>query len=191
MNRLPMRTSGVMQAGTSLIEVLVSMSLLAFGMLSLAAMTSFAVQMPTLSGYRATAVNLASDHIDRMRANPIGFGNGGYDKPSSYDSTRAVLKMDSSDACNYPTCDSASISTMDSASTKVAVRAGLPAGGILMLRDNNTGTTSVTEGNLWIMWQEPESRAPLSAATSDNCPDEVTHSYASSKPRCLYVRFKL
>ncbi len=172
-------------------EVLVAMLLLSFGMLSLAAMTSFAVQMPKLSGYRATAVNLAADHIDRMRANPIGFGNGGYDKASSYDSSRAVLAMNGSDACNYPTCDPASLSTMDGAVTRAAVRAGLPAGGILMSRDSNTGTASTTDGNLWIMWQEPESRAPVNAAASDNCPVEVAQHYASSKPRCLYVRFRL
>lgn len=186
-----MPKSRSIQTGTSLIEVLVAMTLLSFGMLSLAAMTAFAVQMPKLSGYRATAVNLAADHIDRMRANPIGFGNGGYDKPSSYDSSRVVLAMGGSDSCEYPACNASTISTMDSAVTKVAVRAGLPAGGVLMSRDSNTGTASSTEGNLWIMWQEPDSRASLNAATSDNCPAEVTLNYGSSKPRCLYVRFKL
>ena len=167
------------------------MTLLSFGMLSLAAMTSFAVQMPKLSGYRATAVNLASDHIDRMRANPVGFGSGGYDKPSSYDSSRTVLAMSISDSCEYPACDAASMSTMDSAATQVAVRAGLPAGGILMSRDGSAGTSSTTEGNLWIMWQEPDSRAALNPSASDNCPVEVSSGYANFKPRCLYVRFKL
>ena len=67
------------QGGALLIEVLVAMLLLSFGMFSLGAMMSFSVQMPKLSGYRSTAVNLASSHIDRIRANPAGFS--AYEKP--------------------------------------------------------------------------------------------------------------
>lgn len=165
MRRIATRAGASNQTGASLLEVLVAMLLLSFGMLSLAAMTSFAVQMPKLSGYRATAVNLASDHIDRMRANPIGFSSGGYDKPGSYNGSRAALEMEGSDSCDYPNCDPASLSTMDDAVTRVAVRAGLPAGGILMSRDSTTSTSSITDGNLWIMWQEPDSRASLNPAT--------------------------
>ena len=179
------------QAGASLIEVLIAMLLLSFGMLSLGAMLSFAVQMPKLSGYRAMAVNLASSHIERIRANPDGFSNGSYDKTSSYDNTSTSLVMDPSNICAYPNCDFASLATMDFEQTKVAVRAQLPAGGIFMLRDNHSGIISTTDGNLWIVWQEPDSHAAFDASTSDNCPAEVTQAYASPKPRCLYVRFKI
>ena len=61
------------QMGSSLIEVLVAVVLLSLGMLSLGISLSFAVQMPRLSGYRATAINLAVSHIERIRANPGGF----------------------------------------------------------------------------------------------------------------------
>lgn len=179
------------QSGTSLIEVLVAMVLLSFGMLSMVAMVSHAVLMPKLAGYRAAAVNLASEHIDRMRANPGGFRGGGYDKPGSYDNSRTILVVEKSDMCDYPICDPSSLSTMDSAVARVAVRAQLPAGGILMTRDNNTGSNSPTDGNLWILWQEPDSYAPVNATSSDNCPDEVKKTYVSTTLRCLYVRFKL
>ena len=73
----PVASSGYRKyAGTSLIEVLVAMLLLSVGMLSLAAMVSYAVQMPKLAGYRAAAVNLAAEEIARMRANPSGFSDG-------------------------------------------------------------------------------------------------------------------
>ena len=181
------------QRGASLIEVLIAMLVLSFGMLSLGAMLSFAVQMPKLSGYRATAVNLAASHIERIRANPDGFSNGGYDKPSSYDNTRTSLGVDPANICSYPSCDFASLATMDFEQAKVAVRAQLPAGGIFMLRDNHSGIISTTDGNLWIVWQEPDSHAALDTASSDNCPVEVTQAYASPspRPRCLYVRFKI
>ena len=177
------------QSGSSLIEVLVAILLLSFGMLSLGAMMSFAVQMPKLSGYRATAVNLASSHIERMRANPgqPGFQNGDYDR-SSYDGTFNTITLPD---CPYPTCTGLSLAAWDNAATQRAVRRELPAGGILMRRDNSGGITSTTVGNLWIMWQEPSTYAALNPSSSDNCPTEITGTYTDPRPRCLYVRFKL
>ena len=181
------------QAGASLIEVLIALLLLSFGMLALGAMLSYAVQMPKLSGYRAMAVNLAAAHIERIRANPEGFSNGGYDKPSSFDHARAGLTLTAADTCAYPGCDFAALATMDVAQTRHAVRAQLPAGGMFMLRDNHSGILSTTDGNLWIIWQEPDSHAALDPVSSDNCPGEVTQLFAVTnvRPRCVYVRFKI
>lgn len=179
------------QAGASLIEVLISILLLSFGILSLSAMVSFMVQMHKLSGYRATAVNLASNHVERIRANPGGFSNGSYDRSSSYDNSQTKLSIDSSEICAYPVCDMNTLAAMDFEETKVAVRAELPAGGMLMLRDNGSGTASTTDGNLWIVWQEPSMYAALDPSSSDNCPKEITDNYTNPMPRCLYVRFKL
>lgn len=179
------------QGGASLIEVLIAILLLSFGMLSLGAMVSYAVQMPKLSGYRAMAVNLAASHIERIRANPDGFSNGGYDKASSFDNTSAPLTPDPANLCAYPSCDFAALATMDVEQTRVAVRAQLPAGGMFMLRDNHSGILSTTDGNLWIVWQEPDAHAALDPGSSDNCPSEVTQAVANARPRCLYVRFKI
>ena len=189
MKSLPM--SHHTESGASLIEVLISILLLSFGILALGAMLSFTVQMPKLSGYRSTAVNLASNHIERIRANPGGFSNGSYDKLSSYDNSLTKLSIDPSKTCAYPVCDMNTLATMDFEETKVATRAELPAGGMLMLRDNNSGTASTTDGNLWIVWQEPSTYAALDPSSSDNCPKEITDNYIDPKPRCLYVRFKL
>lgn len=183
------------QAGSTLIEVLVAVLLLAFGILALGVMLSFTVQMPKLSGYRATAVNLASSYIERIRANPEGFSSSGYgsvDKVSSYDSSLSKLSIDTTKTCAYPVCDMNTLATMDFQEMKVAVRAELPAGGLFMQRDSSSGTASTTEGNLWIVWQEPRTFAALNPLLfSDNCPAEVTDTYTDPKPRCLYVRFKL
>ena len=149
------------QAGASLITVLVAMLLLSLGMLALGAMLSFAVQMPKLSGYRANAVNLASGYIERIRANPKGFSNGHYNIPSSYDGSQTKLE---SSICAYPDCNSSSLATMDFDQAKAAVRAELPAGGIFMLSDSNSG--AVSTGNLWIMWQEPSTYAALDPSSS-------------------------
>jgi len=176
------------QIGASLIEVLVAILLLSFGMLSLGAMLSFAVQAPKLAGYHATAANLASSHIERIRANPGGFVAGSYLSALSYDGTfNSVALVD----CSYTDpCTESSLATMDNAATKRAVRIELPAGGILLTCDPAV-CSSNSYGNLWIVWQEPNRFLTDPFSTSDNCPTQVTGTYTNPKPRCLYVRFKI
>ena len=180
------------QAGSSLITVLVAILLLSLGMLALGAMLSFSVQMPKLSGYRATAVNLASSYIERMRANPGGafggFNNGDYDKPSNYDGNFNAIALV---PCIYPTCNEISLAAMDLAATRRAVRFELPAGGILMVRDGNVALNATNVGNLWIVWQEPSTYAVLNPSSTDNCPTQITNTSFDPRPRCLYVRFKI
>lgn len=173
------------QGGALLIEVLVAMLLLSFGMLSLGAMLSFAVQMPKLSGHRSLAVNLASSHIDRIRANPGGFIH--YEKPL-HESAWSFENIESIN-CQYPNCDAASLAAMDDAATRRAVRIALPAGDLLVTCDTMPCNED-SHGNLWIVWQEPSTKAALDATSSDNCPVQVTAIYTRPPPRCLYVGFK-
>lgn len=177
------------QGGALLIEVLVAMLLLSFGMLSLGAMLSFAVQMPKLSGHRSLAVNLASSHIDRIRANPGGFAD--YEKPLR--ETAWSFEAIESKNCQYPNCDSALLAAMDDAATRQAVRIALPAGDLLVTCDT-APCNEASHGNLWIVWQEPSTKAALDASSSDNCPAQVKAIYTRPQPypppRCLYMGFK-
>jgi type IV pilus assembly protein PilV len=175
------------QRGASLIEVLVAILILSFGMLSLGAMLSFSVQMPKLSGYRTTATNLATDHIERIRANASEFAIGSYISNLSYDGTFNNIALAD---CAYPNCSAAQLATMDTAATRRAARVALPAGGMIVTCDGGAcGANSY--GNLWIVWQEPSSSSVLNSTTSDNCPVEVTGTYTNPAPRCLYIRFKI
>jgi type IV pilus assembly protein PilV len=187
MNRHP-------QTGAFLIEVLVATLILSLGVLPLVAMMTFAVQMPKLAGYRATAVNLASNYIDRMRANPANPADpaGGaqlfpYDAiASSYDGTQDAISA-SGALCNYPDCNTTTLVTRDVYEMQTAARRELPAGGVVVSCD--VGSCSNGIGNLWIMWQEPDTFAELIPSSSDNCPTDVAST--DREPRCLYVRFKL
>lgn len=175
------------QIGATLLEVLIAILLLSFGMLALCLMLSFSVQMPKISGYRTTATNLASSHIERIRANPGGFRTDAYSLALSYDGTFNHRDLAN---CNYPDCTEASLATMDNAATTRAARIQLPAGGMLVSCDTKPcGNNSY--GNLWIFWQEPTGRTALDPSTSDNCPNEVTSTYTVPRPRCLYVRFRI
>ena len=183
-------TAGARQTGASLIEVLVAILILSFGMLSLGAMMSFGVQLPKLSAYRATATSLASGYIERVRANPNAFTSNLYSAALNETSAWSFTDIALSD-CQYATpCTEATLATMDIQASRRAVRRALPAGDMIMKCDVGT-CTKADYGNLWIVWQEPSTFAALNPASSDNCPAEATAAYSSPAPRCLYVRFKI
>lgn len=183
----PMNSRPPHQLGASLIEVLVAILVLSFGMLSLAGMLSFSVQLPKLSAYRSAASNLAATHAEKVRANPEAFASNLYTSSLSYDGTFATLSLSD---CTYPNCTSSSLATMDIAATRQAARIQLPAGGMIM-KCGASACAKTSYADLWIVWQEPTTFATLDANSSDNCPTEVTGTYTSPRPRCLYLRFKV
>ena len=182
--------AGARQTGASLIEVLVAILILSFGMLSLGAMMSFGVQLPKLSAYRATATSLASGYIERVRANPNAFTSNLYSAALNETSAWSFADIVLSDCQYADPCTEATLATMDIQASRRAVRRALPAGDIIMKCDTGT-CTKADYGNLWIVWQEPSTFAALNPASSDNCPAEATTAYSSPAPRCLYVRFKI
>jgi type IV pilus assembly protein PilV len=194
-----MRVANQHQYGASLIEVLVAILILSFGMLALSAMLSFGIQAPKLSAYRSTASNLASDFVERMRANPAGFSTNKYTAGLN-DSSWSFTDIATSD-CSYPTCSTDTLAAMDIAAIRRAVRRGLPAGDMVMwcstatAPTSSTACTKTTQGNLWIIWQEPSTNSLL-GASSDYCPPSVNSTYTGyptspTPARCLYLRFKI
>jgi type IV pilus assembly protein PilV len=174
------------QRGATLIEVLVAILVLSFGMLALGGMMAYGVQMPKIAAHRATAANLAAAHIERIRANPTGFHNGDYSKALSYDGTFAAIALAD---CAFPNCTATTLAEMDTAATRNAVRTQLPAGGMLTTCDTAPCSTK-SYGNVWIIWQEPATNAALTSGSTDSCPAAVA-AFTDPAPRCLYVRFKL
>lgn len=173
------------QGGSSLIEVLVTILLLSFGMLSLSGMMAYAVQMPKMSAYRATAVMLANGHVEKMRANIDGYVAGAYNETMTFNQPITTITP-----CSYPTCDASGISDKDQYESNQEIRRELPQGGMRMVCN---GTCASREGDLWVMWQEPSTFAPIDATVADECPDPTaapTFTFAT-QPRCIHIRFKL
>lgn len=183
------------QAGASLIEVLVAILLLSFGMLALGSMLSFAVQAPKLSLLRTTAANLAASHVERIRANPVGFANDRYTMALS-GSTWSFTDIALADCAFADPCTEATLATMDIAASRSTVRRSLPAGDMVMWCNTPPATTAsactkASQGNLWVIWQEP-STVSLLSSSSDDCPPSLTSGYYGTMPaRCLYIRFKV
>ncbi len=182
------------QTGASLIEVLVAILLLSFGMLALGSMLSFAVQAPKLSILRTAAVNIANSHVERIRANPEGFakadGTGGSYAASLHDTSWSNTQITASNQCTYPDCTAQTVATMDIEDTRMAIRRQLPAGD-MVTKCSTTPCIKTSYGELWVIWKEP-STVSLLSSSSDNCPSELTSSYYGTEPpRCLYIRFKV
>ncbi|MDD4882543.1 MAG: type IV pilus modification protein PilV [Gallionellaceae bacterium] len=66
------------QSGTSLIEVLVTMVIIAIGLLGLAGLQATSMKNNIGASNRSEATVLVYDIIDRMRANKAGAGSGSY-----------------------------------------------------------------------------------------------------------------
>lgn len=179
----PMSARGCRQSGASLIEVLIAVLLLSFGMLAMGGMMSVAVQQPKLASYRASATMIAVNHIERIRANAVGFNDGSYDlaNAGSYNASHDVTNLSD---CAYPTCNTTQLATMDTAYTNRQLRQQLPAGGMVLTRNG-------TMGHLWIMWLEASSSVSLDVTGSDNCPPAILANFTTDRPRCLYFPFQM
>ncbi|MES2974582.1 MAG: hypothetical protein V4757_13290 [Pseudomonadota bacterium] len=64
------------ECGTTLIEILVSILLMSFGLLALGAMQAWSVAGAKSSGHRIVAALLAAEAADLLRANPSAFDAG-------------------------------------------------------------------------------------------------------------------
>lgn len=174
------------QAGASLIEVLVAVLILSFGMLSLGGMMAYGVQLPKLAAYRADAANLATSHVERMRANAAGFDGGNYNVTMSHPGALPIVVP-----CVYPNCAADTLAILDTDETNKALRSALPSGG---MRVTCNGACNTRSGDIWVLWLEPTTFASLDTSTADECPDPTivpTFTPLSPQPRCLHIKFQL
>lgn len=111
--------AGHSQSGSSLIEVLASMTILAVGILGINAMQTSTLKSNQNSYMRTQAVYLAQDIVERARSNAQGIATGGYNDPAP------VVTA----ACQTSAgCTSAQMAANDVAQWETAVAAALPSG---------------------------------------------------------------
>ena len=183
------------QAGVSLIEVLIAVLILSFGMLSLGAMMAYAIQMPKLAGYRSTATSQANAYIERIRANKQGFLGGFYSstgtEPISYN--KQTPQVFTAAPCIYPNCTVQQIADFDTREMLQTLRRELST--LSGIRVICSGTCQTLEADLWVIWDEPSQLSGLNLNASDECPSAVIAptftAFTSPLPRCLHMRFKL
>lgn len=172
--------------GATMIEALVAILILSFGLLALGSFLTYAVQLPKLSGNRSVAVVAANDLVERMRANSSATLSY---VTSTFSATSTVPNsMPSGSTCSFPNCTAASLATQDVAAVDFNLKRQLPNVGITVTIPNNTAPRI---GNVWVIWQEPGNFGTFSSGNSDICPDAVTALGLAPAPRCVYIPFRL
>ncbi len=168
------------QTGASLLEVLIAMLVMSYGITGIALLMAATLQHSKTSMYQLVALQTATELAESMRANTDGFMADAYGKTDSYSSTRAAASVPS---CAVPTrCTSSEIASIDKAQLANRLRLSLPGGDFQMLRNGS-------RADIWIMWTEPTSAASM-ALRSANCLASAI-SAGGDPPRCLYLRVAL
>jgi type IV pilus assembly protein PilV len=173
------RTGRTQELGASLLEVLIAILIMSFGLLALAGMTTASLQYSKIAQFQTIGVQLSVDLSDRMRANTDGFMSNSYNKTTVYSSSTAAITVP---ACAVATaCTSSEIASIDLAQWRNALRVSMPGGDAFVQRD----VSNPLAVDIWIMWTDVGLATGLSANAA--CPSAAVAS-GSSAPRCLYFR---
>lgn len=180
------------QRGATLLEVLVAVLLMSFGVLALAGMQAYSVVAQKNAANRASAGALAAELAELVRLNPLALAQGNYDVVLM---GTAGLPIVPAALCDFPDCTAASLAARDLASIQSRVRALLPRGGVELARPSD----SQTQADIWILWEEPaifagqqaDGTARLTELQSDNCPASAKKWPSTSTPRCFYMAVQL
>jgi type IV pilus assembly protein PilV len=139
-------SSATKQSGLSMIEVLVSMTVVAFGLLGLAGLQARSMSFQKDSFDRKAAAELASQLTERVRANYDGFRAGNYNLTMlPADATPGAVP-----ACGDPqNCTAAEVAARDWAMWRIDVRRRLPVSGVYL-----TAPANSLQMQLVMAWQE-------------------------------------
>jgi type IV pilus assembly protein PilV len=140
-----MRTNKIkfQQSGFTMLEVLVAIVVLAFGLLGLAGLQADGLRNNTSAYMRSQATLMAYDMLDRMRANTVGVKNGDYDD--------LLQTTPTNPGCIYTNtgCSIAQISENDAYEWSQTLAQRLPSG-----QGRVTGTGSGSVFTITVMWDD-------------------------------------
>lgn len=135
-----MRQSGY--KGFTLIEVLVSIFVLALGVIGVAGMQLNAMRTTQQSGFQTTALQLASEMADRMRSNDSQMKLADAQNPFlavAYNSGTATAPTAPAKKC-YSTatdCSAAELAQYDIYEFETRIKSALPGGRVVICRDTS------------------------------------------------------
>jgi type IV pilus assembly protein PilV len=176
------------QSGTSLLEVLIAVLIMSFGLLALGGLTAASVQYGKMAQFQTLGVQLANDYTDRMRANWSGFSTNSYDKTSVYSSSGTLVTVPT---CSIATaCTPPEIAAIDKAEWVNSLKQRLPGGDAYVLHD----VSNLLAVDVWIMWTEPNLNYggdnSLSTGKTTDCPAAAITGI-SPVPRCMFFRMSI
>lgn len=131
-------------AGFTIIEVLVAVLVLAFGVMGSAAMQLAALRTRHQSALLSNAVHLGSSMLDSMRANAGQMALSDLDNPYlglDYAAAMPAEPAAPGPACFAPAgCGSARMASFDIAQWKRQLRSSVPGGRFVICRDDQAGS---------------------------------------------------
>ena len=187
--RLPRRRPGHSR-GVSLVEVLVSILLMAVGLLALVGSNVASIRYSKLAQYRGTASLLATDIAERMRANRNGLASYAVQLSFAAQATEPAANTSCETYLNGP-CDAAGLAQYDLVQWRRVVRNQLPEGSVFI-----TPRPVDRAADVWIVWRDMAvaqlpagevSDAPRAAGECANGLDAD----ADLSIRCSYFRINL
>lgn len=137
------------QSGFTLIEVLISVFVLALGVIGAAGMQLVAMRTGQQSGLQTVAVQLATEMADNMRQNATEMNKADSDNPYlfSYNSAADTAPAAPTKMCYGAACNSAELAEFDIYEWQTRLKGGLPGGRVVICRDEtpwNTGAAKLT-----------------------------------------------
>jgi type IV pilus assembly protein PilV len=177
------------QAGVSLIEVLVALLVVSFGVLAMSGLITNASRYGKTSEFRAIATLLANDIADRMRANMPGVKSGSYSLADAYERLDTPPNADErcTEAAPCTDANGAILAAKDLTDWKRALYYGLPGGaGYVSVKADGTSA------DVWVAWTDPSAVEETFAHDDgrQECPDQFAAN-AAPRPRCAYFRVGL
>lgn len=173
------------QRGATLIEVMVSILIVAFGVLAMIALQTNAVKFTKTSEYRSIATLLANDLADRMRVNPDGVSLLGYTTQPNTKYTAPQTTPTRSE-CTAPTsCTAVELAARDMGEWKRALFFSLPGGNGFV-----RPTADNSAADIWIAWLDPGESNPITEA-SNGCPAGFLPTTVPDTLHCVYFRVSL
>lgn len=157
------------QRGITLIEVLVSVLLLSFALLGMAALQAQSLAQQTTAVTRGNVPALIADITDRMRSN-LSRAPGYSTAPGTATfaitanwAAQATAISNPSTNCLTTVCDAAARETYDLTVWRQMVRRELPRGSALLTGEVRTGV------NITLMWFDKDFRSGDTMRTSPTC----------------------
>ncbi|MGH6647478.1 type IV pilus modification protein PilV [Aquabacterium sp.] len=178
------------QGGATLIEILVSILIISFGILAMVVMQLNTTKFAKANEYQAMGALLAADLADRIRANRPQANEvaPSYSYQVPYSTSTAAPTAGS--GCNTTTdqCTPQQMAAKDLADWRTSVRNSLPQGDAFV-------TADASGIDLWLIWLEPNSTGENNTNLSPNgnnvCPAAVLNTSLRQVPTCMHFRTDL
>lgn len=184
-----------LEAGTTLIEVLVSLVVIAVGLLGLASMQINALKFQQTASQRSEAIQAAYDLADRMRANFV------YTTPELFDKERKANEAKYENKGSYATrsgdtytpnstcrtfaadgaCTTDQIAANDLAEWQQGLKQRLPGGAGIV---EKVADTTVSTFDVYVMWRDPS----LDSEETGTCSADAK---TPKGVRCFKVRISI